>query len=112
MVWDIYVRRSHRHDDRVLRVKARWAEVGPIDDVSLDCGSGVHQVGPAPAVRRRMTALSRPIEADFRWDGETVQPEVVLTWCDGGEVCEHRIPLVPSEPRHALSRFLLAERRR
>jgi hypothetical protein len=113
MVWDIQVRRSYRHHEQVFHVKARWTGFGPIDDVCLDGADGVQDVGHGPTFRRRMSVLSRALEGDFRWDGDTVRPEVVITWTDGGELGEQRIPLNPVEPdRHVLSRFRLADRRR
>jgi hypothetical protein len=103
MVWDIHARRADRHDDHVTHVKARWTALGSIQDVSLDCGHGVHDVSRVASTRQEMNAFSKPIEGDFRWDGEATDPEVVLTWTDGGELCQERIPLTPHPEHHIAS---------
>jgi hypothetical protein len=105
MVWDIHARRADRHDDHVTRVKARWTGLGSIDDVSLDCGLGVHAVSVVPSIRREMNAFSKPIDGVFRWDTETQAPEVVLTWTDSGEPCQESI-LLADLVHHGLSRGL------
>ena len=46
-----------------------------------------------------MSAFSKPIEGDFRWDGNVVDPEVILTWTDCGVDCQVRVPLTP-RPHH------------
>jgi hypothetical protein len=102
MVWDIHVKRADRHDDHVIHLKARWTALGSIDDVSLDCGQGVHQVNGEPSVRRVMNAFSKPIHGDFRWGGETEQPEIALTWTDNGELCQQRILLTSHAEHHVL----------
>ena len=92
MVWDIHVSTT-RHDDRWVLVKARWTALGSIDDVSLDCGRGVHPIGVEDLGRREMNAFSRPLKGVFRWDDGVQEPSVFLTWCDTGETCERVIGL-------------------
>jgi hypothetical protein len=96
MVWDIHVS-STRHDDRWVLVKARWTTLGSIDDVSLDCGPGVHSIGVEDLSRREMNAFSRPLKGVFRWDDGVQEPRVFLTWCDTGETCERVIGLVQED---------------
>jgi hypothetical protein len=102
MVWDIHVS-STRHDERWVLVKARWTALGSIDDVSLDCGRGVHPIGVEDLARREMNAFSRPLKGVFRWDDGVQEPTVFLTWCDTGETCERVIGLTrehhASQPR-------------
>ena len=93
MVWEIHTRAAGRNDARAIRVRARWTELGSIDDVSLDCGPGVYELGVGTTYRRQMNAFSRPIGGVFRWDGDVQSPEIVVTWTDGGEPGEERIPL-------------------
>jgi hypothetical protein len=95
MVWDIHVR-VDRHDARLIHVKARWTELGSIQDISLDGGHGVHSVSVEDPCRREMNAFSRPIEGVFRADEGVQQPEVFLTWNDGGEPGEVTILLLDS----------------
>ena len=52
MVWDIHVR-VDRHDERLIHVKARWPSLGGIQDVSLDCGPGMHSVSVETPVGAR-----------------------------------------------------------
>jgi hypothetical protein len=92
MVWDIHVSTT-RHDDRSVLVKARWTALGSIDDVSLDCGPGVHPIGVEDLGRREMNAFSKPLKGAFRWDDGVQDPRVFLTWCDTGETCERIIGL-------------------
>jgi hypothetical protein len=87
-------------------------ELGSIDDVSLDCGHGVHAVGVRTSTRREMHVFSKPIEGVFRWDRETEQPEVVLTWTDVGEPCQERILLTASAQRRILPGLVRGRRRR
>src|SRR5215217_7646528 len=96
MAWDIHARRTDALDDRATQVKARWTSLGSIEDVSLDCGHGVHAVGVTALARRQMNAFSKPIEGVFRWDSDVEQPEAVLTWIDGREQCQETIPLTGS----------------
>ena len=91
MVWEIH--ESARSDDRWVRVTARWNALGTIDDVSLDCGRGVHSTGVEDLMRRSMNTFSRPLGGVFTWDEEVQEPLVFLTWCDGGETCEQVIQL-------------------
>ena len=102
MVWVIHARPAHRHDGHVTQIKARWTALGSIDDVSVDCGQGVHEVSEGTSVRREMSAFSKPIVGVFRWDVTVEQPEVFLTWSDQGEPCEERIPLGGTAQRHVL----------
>jgi hypothetical protein len=109
MVWEIHARTAGRHDAHAIRVRARWTGLGSVDDVSLDCGHGVHELGVGTTYRRQMNAFSRPIGGVFRWDGDVQRPEIVVTWTDGGEPCEERIPLtapghhaLPQRLRHAI----------
>jgi hypothetical protein len=92
MVWDIHVSMT-RHGDRRVLVKARCTALGSIDDVSLDCGRGVHPIGVEDLGRREMNAFSRPLKGLFRWDDGVQKPRVFLTWCDTGETCERVIEL-------------------
>ena len=98
MVWDIHVR-VDRHDERLIHVKARWPSLGGIQDVSLECGRGMHWVGVEAPCRREMNAFSRPIEGLFRVDDGVQQPEALLTWSDGGEPGEVAVPLTDSSHR-------------
>jgi hypothetical protein len=102
MVWDIHSRRADRRGDHVTHVKARWTALGSIHDVSLDCGPGVRDISREASTHREMNAFSKAIEGDFRWDGEEAEPEVLLTWTDGGELCQERIPLAVSAEHHVL----------
>jgi hypothetical protein len=96
MVWDIHVSTT-RHDDLWVLVKARWTALGSIDDVSLDCGRGVHTIGVGDLGRREMNAFSRPLTGVFRWDDGVQEPSVFLTWCDTGETCERVIELAQED---------------
>jgi hypothetical protein len=93
MVWDIHVRMD-RHDERLIHVRARWTELGGIHDIWLECGHGVHSVSVEVPCRHEMNAFSRPLEGVFRVDDGVQQPEVLLTWNDGGEPGELAIMLV------------------
>ena len=95
MAWDIHVR-VDRHDERLIHVKARWTALGSIQDISLDCGHGVHSVSVEDPSRREMNAFSKSIDGVFRMDGGVQQPEVFLTWNDGGEPGEVPILLMDS----------------
>jgi hypothetical protein len=105
MVWAIHVSTT-RHGDRCVLVKASWTALGSIDDVSLDCGRGVHPIGVEDLGRREMNAFSRPLKGVFRWDDSVLEPSVFLTWCDTGETCEKVIGLAREDhdsrpwPRH------------
>jgi hypothetical protein len=101
MVWDIHVR-IDRHDERLIHVRARWMALGSIQDVSLDCGHGLHSVSVEDPCRQEMHAFSRPIEGVFRADDGVQQPQVFLTWNDGGEPGEQVILLAdrPEQPAH------------
>lgn len=96
MVWEIHARTAGRHDAHATRVKARWTGLSSIDDVSLECGPGVHELEVGTTFRREMNAFSRPLSGVFRWDDDVQSPEIVVTWTDGGEPGEQRIPLTPS----------------
>ena len=97
MVWDIHVRWT-RHDERLILVKARWTALGSIQDISLDCGHGVHPVSVEDPSRREMNAFSKSIDGVFRWDDGVQQPEVFLTWNDAGEPGEKVIRACPGRP--------------
>ena len=109
MIWDIHVR-VDRHDERLIHVRARWTALGSIQDISLDCGHGLHSVSIEDPVRHEMNAFSRPIEGVFWPDDGVQQPQVFLTWNDGGEPGELAIPLVdrsqqgPAGARNAFHR--------
>ena len=111
MVWDIHVR-VDRHDERLIHVKARWPSLGGIQDVSLECGPGMHLVSVEIPCRREMNAFSRPIEGLFRVDDGVHEPEARLTWSDGGEPGEVAVPLVDPahQPRHARVRNVFHRR--
>jgi hypothetical protein len=93
MIWDIHVG-VDRHDERLIHVRARWTALGSIQDVSLDCGRGLHSVSVEDPYRHEMSVFSRPIEGVFRSDDGVQEPQVFLTWNDGGEPGELAIPLV------------------
>ena len=96
MVWEIHARTVGRHDAHAIRVRARWTGLGSIDDVSLECGTGVHELGGGTTYRREMNAFTRSIGGVFRWDAGVKRPEIVVTWTDGGEPGDQRIPLTAS----------------
>ncbi len=95
MAWDIHVRRAGRHDGNLTHVQARWTSLASIEDVWVQCGPGVRQIGTAE-YRREMNAFSRPIGADFAWTDAEPAPVVVLTWTEGGEESQATVPLTES----------------
>ena len=111
MIWKIRTWREVGRNGRVVHVQARCTALRAVEDVSLDCGPGVHAVDLSSAVRRGMTGFSTPIEGTFRWDADIDRPEVILTWSDMGEPSQQRVPL-SSALDHAAGRPALLGRLR
>jgi hypothetical protein len=93
MLWEIHTWPEDRQGACVAHVKVRCSGLRTMEDVSLDCGRGVHALDTEPLSRHEMNGFSKPIEGVFSVEPGTVHPEVILTWCDMGEVSQQRVAL-------------------
>jgi len=112
MLWEIRAWREGGDGERVVHVRARCKALRAVEDVSLDCGRGVHALGATGSVRRGMSSFSAPIEGVFQWEADTERPEIIITWSDMGEPSQQCVSLwVPPDHTHrpaALRRLLRA----
>lgn len=60
-------------------------EPGEVYDAVLRCGPGVRCTSFGGSSRRILTEYDKPLQGIYRWDSETADPYIRLTWRDSPE---------------------------